>query len=456
VLRAAALEHNRLVQYRHLVAAVFVVALFADVLDATIVNVALPTLGRELHVGSAALEWIVTGYLLSLAVWIPASGWFGDRFGTRRVFLIALSVFLLGSALCGLAWNAGSLIAFRVLQGAGGGMLTPVGTAMVVRAFPPHERARGSAIIAIPAVLAPVLGPVLGGWLVDTVGWRWIFYVNIPIGVVGLGFAAVVLQEYREQEPGHFDHTGFTLAAVGLVSLLYGLSRVPLEGWTSPAVIAGLAVGIVAGAILVRIELQHPRTMLDFHLFEDRLFAVANLTNGLTMAALAGTLFIVPLYLQDLRGLSALDSGLTSVWQAIGLLCVMPLAGLLYRRAGARRLVIVGLSGTAMSAVLLTLVDPDTSFWWIRADLFGRGVSFGLALLPLQTATFANVGLEATGRASAVFNCARQVASSLGVAALASALTAATGAAGFQAAFAASAAIGVAATAAALRLPDER
>jgi EmrB/QacA subfamily drug resistance transporter len=444
----------RHIPYRYLVATAFIIALFADVLDATVVNVALPTLGRELAVGNDVLQWVVTGYLLSLAVWIPASGWLGDRFGTKRTFILALSIFVAGSALCGLAWSAGSLIAFRVVQGIGGGMLTPVGITMVVRAFPREERARGSAIIGVPAVLAPVLGPLIGGYLVDGAGWRWIFFVNLPIGVFGLAFAAMVLQESREVKPGRFDLRGFLLAAVGLVTLLYGLSRVPDEGWNSPAVIACIAAGVLAGLALVKAETRRREPMLDLTLFKDRLFAAANVTHVLTVAGLVGTLFLVPQYLQGLRGLSAWESGLTSFPQAVGLVCAMPLASFLYPRTGARALAFAGLLITAASAALLAMTDLESELWLIRAILFARGIGFGLVLLPLQTATFANVSLSATGRASALFNTARQVAASLGVALLASVLASATSAIDFHLAFGASALLGLAAAGAALRLPE--
>src|SRR5206468_10678327 len=177
-VRRQTIGRLRRLEYKHLVAIVFITGLFLDILDATVVNVALPTLGRDFGAGATSLEWVVTGYLLSLAVWIPASGWVGDRFGTKKTFLFALVVFTTGSAACGAAWSVQSLIAFRLLQGVGGGMLTPVGTTMLFRAFPPEERAHASAVLTVPTAIAPARGPVLGGWLVDHASWRWILYVN--------------------------------------------------------------------------------------------------------------------------------------------------------------------------------------------------------------------------------------------------------------------------------------
>src|SRR5439155_11896316 len=193
------------IEYKYIVGVVFVFGLFMDLLDMTITNVALPTLKFDFSTSTTTIEWVVTGYLLSLAIFIPVSGWAGDRFGTKRTFMFALAMFTLSSFLCGLAWNIESLIAFRVLQGVGGGMLTPVGTAMLYRAFPPSERARASSILAVPAALAPTMGPVLGGYLVEFQTWRWIFWVNLPVGLVALAISALFLREQREATSGRLD-----------------------------------------------------------------------------------------------------------------------------------------------------------------------------------------------------------------------------------------------------------
>src|SRR6266513_2410484 len=233
------------VPYKWIVAAVFVCGMFIDILDTTIVNVALPDLGREFHASTASIEWIVLGYLLSLAVWIPASGWIGDRIGTRRVFLFALGMFTLASALCGQAHSLGELVAFRVLQGVGGGMLVPVGTAMLFRSFPPIERAKASTVLFVPTVLAPVLGPVLGGWLVTDVSWRWIFYVNLPVGVLAFTIGFLFLREEREGHAGRFDLPGFLLSGSGLALVLFALTQGPDKGWRSPEVLGAGVGGVV-------------------------------------------------------------------------------------------------------------------------------------------------------------------------------------------------------------------
>src|SRR6201989_2969819 len=198
------------------VSVVFVAAMFMSIMDTTIVNVALPTIGRDFSVSSTAVDGVSIAFLVSLAVFIPASGWLGDRFGGKRVLLAAIVVFTVASALCGLASSLGELVIFRVLQGAGGGMLSPVGMAMLFRPFPPEERIRASSILTVPTTLAPALGPVLGGLLVTDLTWRWVFYVNVPIGAATLAFGARFLRQHAESRPGHFDLAGFLLSGIGL------------------------------------------------------------------------------------------------------------------------------------------------------------------------------------------------------------------------------------------------
>lgn len=412
----------RRLEYKWIVAVIFVTGLFMDILDATIINVAIPELQRHFGTTGATIEWIVTGYLLSLAVWIPASGWLGDRFGTKRVFLFALAMFTGASVLCGLAWSIESLIAFRILQGVGGGMLTPVGTAMLFRAFPPEERAAASSVLTIPTVIAPATGPVLGGLLVTHVDWRWIFFVNVPIGVLGFVFGAKYLREHREPDAGRLDVAGFVLSAVGLAAVLYGLSQAPEHGWGSPEVLAALLGGAAAFVALVVVELRTDEPLLSFRLYRNRLFRNANLANFMSSGALLGLLFLLPLYLQRLRGFSALESGLATFPQAIGVMLTARFVGRLYPTVGPRRLLSGGLFGIALASLPFVFVGLETSPWWIRLIMFVRGVFFAFAIVPLQAASFATISPADTGRASSLFNTGRQVGSALGVAALATIL----------------------------------
>jgi EmrB/QacA subfamily drug resistance transporter len=414
---------NRL-EYKWLVATAFVVGIFMDIMDSTITNVALPTLGRTFHAGNTTLEWVITGYLLSLAVFVPASGWIGDRFGTKKTFMFALAMFTLTSALCGLSWNIGSLIAFRLLQGIGGGMMTPVGMAMLFRAFPPHERAKASAVTIIPTFIAPTFGPSLGGWLVTDVSWRWIFYLNLPMGIFGLIFTAIYIREHREPTAGGFDRWGFLCSGAGLALILYALSQGPDRsiGWLSLRVLGTGLTGIGLFVALVVIELRVREPMLAFRLFRDRMFRNANVFSFMAMGGMMGALFLLPLYLQQLRGFSALDSGLATFPQALGMIVVVQISSRIYHRVGPRRLMAAGMAGSALTTLMFVFVGLHTDLWWIRGIMLARGLSMGMAMVPMQAAMFSTIKPQDTGRASAITSTNRQVAGSIGVAALATVL----------------------------------
>jgi EmrB/QacA subfamily drug resistance transporter len=408
--------------YKRVVAVAFVVGVFMDVLDITIVNVALPTIRRDFGASESALEWVVTGYLLSLAVWIPASGWFGDRLGTKRVYVTALVVFTIGSALCGLSQNIEQLVAFRVVQGIGGGMLVPVGQSMLYRAFPPSERARASAVLSIPSVLGPALGPVLGGIIATHTSWRWIFLINIPFGIAAIVFSARFLKEHREPTAGAFDRGGFVLSALAFGSLLFGLAEVPRKGWTDALTLGPMTAGLLLMGGLVVYETRHPDPMLAFRLLRDRMFRVGNVVNIFGMGAFVGSMFVLPFYLQQLRGLSPQTSGLTTFTQAIGYILVSRSVGRAYLRIGPRRMIAFGLALTGVFNLAFQLVDVDTDLWWIRLIMFGRGMCLPLLFIPLTAASFARIAPADTGRGSSLFATQRQVASALGVAVLAAVL----------------------------------
>ena len=401
------------------VSVVFVAAMFMSIMDATIVNVALPTIGRDFHVAPTAVNSISIAFLVSLAVFIPASGWLGDRLGGKRVLLAAIVVFTVASALCGLASSLGELVAFRVLQGVGGGMLAPVGMAMLFRVFPPEERIRASAILTVPTTFAPALGPVLGGLLVTDLSWRWVFYVNLPIGAAAFVFGAIFLRQVEQANPGRFDLPGFLLSGLGLGLLMYGVSEGPNKGWHSTDVLATIAVGIVLLVIMVIVELRTTQPMVDLRLLANKLFRASNIVMVLASVAFLGTLYAISLYYQDGRGLSALGSGLSTFPEALGVMAGAQLASRwLYPRLGPRRHVAIGLVGTAASIGLLALLGPTTSLWWARLLMLTLGFSMGQIFVPLQAAAFATISPAATGRASTMFNAVRQLGGAIGVAVL--------------------------------------
>jgi EmrB/QacA subfamily drug resistance transporter len=398
------------------VSIVFVVAMFMSIMDSTIVNVALPSLSRQFNLAGTSIDAVVVGYLVSLAIIIPASGWLGDRVGTKRVFLSALALFTVSSALCGLATSYPMLIGFRVLQGVGGGALTPVGTAILYRTFPPVERVQVSRILNIPTVVAPATGPILGGLLIDKLSWHWIFYVNVPIGIVAFLFGLFFLQEHRENTVKSFDLAGFLLAGFGLALTMYALSEGPNEGWLSVGILASGIIGIVTLVAFVFVELRSTHPILDLRLFRNRAFRTSNVVTLFSSAGFLGVLYAAPLFLQQARGADALTSGLTTFPEAIGVLISAQIVARLYPTIGPRRLIIGGLTGVAIVMALMTLMGHDTSFWLLRVLLFLTGAGMAFSFTSVQAASFANISSAETGQASALFNAQRQIGASLGVA----------------------------------------
>ncbi len=405
------------------VGAVFVSAMFMNIMDITIVNVALPTIGRDFHIAPTAVDGIVIAYLVSLAVFIPASGWLGDRFGGKRVLMSAIVVFTLGSVLCGLAQNMTELVIFRVIQGAGGGMLAPVGMAMLFRVFPPSERVRAASIMTIGTTLAPAIGPVLGGLLVTELSWRWVFFVNLPIGIAAVTFGALCLERSAPQDAGTFDIPGFILGGAGLGLVMYGVSEGPLKGWGSPAVIASCVIGVSLLAALVFVELRTTQPMVDLRLLSARLFRSSTSVIFLSSAAFLGALYLIPLYFQDARGLSALQSGLSTFPEAFGVMIGAQFASrLIYPRLGPRRHITGGLLLLTVIMFLLTQITLTTSLWLIRGLMFLLGMVVAQVFVPDQAAAFAMISPASTGRASTLFNTSRQVGSAVGVAVLSTVL----------------------------------
>lgn len=397
---------------------IFVLSMFMAIMDVTIVNVALPTLGRDFHVSPTGVDIVVTAFLVSLAVFIPASGWLGDRFGTKRTLLTAIAIFTTASALCGQAHSMTELVIYRVLQGVGGGMLTPVGLAILYRTFPPEERVAAARILVVPTALAPALGPVVGGLFVTHLSWRWVFYVNVPIGIIAFLFGLLFLSEHKESQPGRFDLAGFVMAGAGLALLMYAVSEGPSRGWSSPLIMATGVVGAILLGVLVFHELHVREPLLNFHLLRDRLYGTSCVVIFLAMASFLGTIYAVSLYFQDGLGLSALSAGLSIFPEAIGVMAGAQLAGHLYPRVGPRRVIAAGLGALALILVLTVFSDAGTTLWYMRALLFGVGLAVGHVFVPTQAAGFATIRSESMGRAAGLFNADRQLGSAVGVALL--------------------------------------
>jgi EmrB/QacA subfamily drug resistance transporter len=404
------------------VSVVFVAGMFMTIMDSTVVNVALPTLRRDFGVSTASVSGVVTSYLVAVAVVMPASGWLGDRAGGKRVMLCALGLFTGASAACGAATRAAELVAFRAVQGAGAGLLIPVGMTMLYRTFPQAERIRATRLLMAPTLLAPALGPVLGGVIVDGLSWRWIFYINVPVGAAAIAFGAAFLPRHREHAAGRFDLPGFVLAGLGFPVVMYALNVAPGDGWASPGILAAVLAGLAMLAAFVWTELRTAEPMLPLRILGNRLFRPASLQTAAGGAGFLGTLFLVPLFLQNGLGYSALHSGLSTFPEALGGIGGIQISSRLYRRVGPRRLMMAGPLAAAVPITLMSTLGPADAAWAMPALMFCTGFSFGFAMAPAQTAALATISMAETGRATTLFNVQRQAGQALGVAVLATVL----------------------------------
>ena len=404
------------------IAVVVIMGAIMSVLDTTIVNVALHDLTRDLHAPLASIQWVITGYLLSLAAVIPVTGWAVRRYSARRLYLIALVVFTAGSALCALATNSTELIAFRVLQGIGGGMITPIGQMILVKAAGPRNLPKVMSFIGVPIVLAPVFGPTLGGLLLQTVGWQWIFLINAPVGAVALVLALRLLphDEAGTAQAGRLDVAGLVLAAAGVVGITYGLSESESAG---SLVASSVLIPVLAGLVLLALfvlrsrRTEHP--LLDLKLFANPAFRAASIVTFCLGAALFGAMILMPLYFQTVRGEDALHTGLLMIPQGIGGGIGMFLSGRATERLGAGRTSLIGGLILAAATIPFVLVTATTPFAAIGSAMLVRGIGVGLAIMPAMTAAFSVLTKEQVNDASPQLTVLQRVGGSLGTAIIA-------------------------------------
>jgi EmrB/QacA subfamily drug resistance transporter len=409
------------------IAIVVVIGAIMSILDTTIVNVALQTLREDFDTSLTTVQWISTGYLLALATVIPLTGWSAERFGTKRVWIGVVVMFVVTSALCGAAWSIDSLIAFRVLQGLAGGMIMPVGMIALAQAAGPQRMGRVMSVVGVPMVLGPVLGPVIGGLIIDNISWRWIFYVNVPVGAVGLVLATKLLpagralgraaQEGHERPP--LDWLGLILGCPGVALLVFGMSEYGSKssfGATSvwlPFVI-GIAA-LVAFVVHARTA-EHP--LVDIKLFRGAGFSAAAGTVFLVGLALFGAMVLLPLYYQIDRGQSPLEAGLLLMPQGVGAAAGMSLGGRLTDRYGAGRVVLAGLAILTAGTVVFATVDATTPYWLLSIGLFVRGLGLGGAMMPSMAGAYATLRSEQVPRATPMLNVVQRVGGSIGAALL--------------------------------------
>ncbi len=416
----AAQSTDRIEPYVWKITGVVILGMIMSILDTTIVNVGLDTLGRELHASISQIQWVATGYLLALAAVIPLTGWSARRFGAKRVYLSSIALFTVGSALCGVAGSATSLILFRILQGLGGGMIMPVAQMIMAEIAGPKRMGRVMSITVMPAMLAPILGPVAGGLILEHLHWSWIFFVNLPIGIVALALGARMLPHSELGAPGKLDVAGLALLVTGMPAIVYGLAEIGSRGtFKSPAVVAPIAAGLALLAAFVLHALRTERPLLDVRLYANRIFSAASLTTFGLGAALFGAMILIPLYYQQVRHESVIATGLLLAPQGIGMLMTAPFAARVTERFGGGRVAIVGVSLLCVSSLPLALIGPDTSFVAISASLFFRGVGIGLSFIPTMTVAYASLRTDQLSDATPQMNVLQRVGGAIGTAVLA-------------------------------------
>lgn len=407
---------------RWLPLAVTTVGSFMSILDSTIVNIALPSILRDFHADVGNGQLVLTSYILALAVVIPLTGFLGERVGMKRLYMITLTLFTAGSILCGFAWNLQSLILFRIIQGLGGGMLQPLGMAIVFTMITPLERGYFVGMLGLPVLLAPLVGPSLGGYLVQYASWRMIFLVNLPIGAANVVMAYFLLKETARKSGIRLDVRGFAYAFVAFPTLLLGLSRGAEEGWGSPLVIVLLLIGAVAFLMFVRTELSQPDPMLQLRLFSSPMFRLAIGIQGVTQFSLFGLQYLLPLFLQTARGWGASQTGLVLLPQGFVSFVTMNLAGRNYNRIGPRPLAVTGLTILVITTAICTQLDATSGVPLVLGLVSLRGMALGLVSQTIQVVAYNTMPEGQVPRATGLMNMFIRVNSSFVTAVLTSVL----------------------------------
>jgi len=409
--------------HRWWVLGVAVLGSFMSILDSTVVNIALPKLIAVFNTDVHGAQWVLTSYLLALAIVIPMTGYLDERFGGKNVYILTIALFTIASALCGFSWSLNSMIFFRVLQGLGGGLIMPLGMILLLREFRPAERGAAMGIFGIPLMLGPAFGPTLGGYLVQYVDWRFIFYINLPIGIFAVIAASRVLRDVPRRLGQTLDVWGIALVALGSGSLLLGIGNGPADGWTSGTVIAEVVIGIASLISFVVVELSVPHPLLELRLFRSLTFSTAVFVTLVVQVGLFGAIFLLPLFLQNLRGMGAMETGMLLIPQALTVSIVMPIAGKIFDRFGPKVLLVPGLSLLAISTYMFHTLGVNTPNIQIIEWLMLRGVGMGLAMMPATTVAMNAVPRHLLGRATALTNALQRISGSFGTAIMATILT---------------------------------
>jgi MFS transporter, DHA2 family, multidrug resistance protein len=425
-----ALYHPKNKFYKWFVLANIMLGTFMAVLDSTIVNVGLPKIMSSFGVGLSTIQWVITAYMLAMAAMLPTSGWLADKFGYKRVYFWGLFTFTLGSLLCGLSDNEGTLIMARVIQGLGAGTIQPLGMAIITREFPLRQRGLALGFWSIAAAASVSFGPLIGGYLVDNFTWQLIFDVNVPVGVLALLFTFLIQREFINPNSRKFDFIGFISVIIFLPVLLYALSEgnaaTNSKGWSAPYILGCFAVAFVAFVVFITRELNTKNPLLDLRLLGDHNFGLGNIIMFIFSMGMFGSTFLLPLYLQNSMGYTALQSG--AVFLPVGIIqgAIAPLSGILSDKTNAKIPIFTGVTLLIFSFYLNSDLSFLSEHSFIMTSLYIRGFGMGLIFTPLSTLSLLTVPRDKMAQASGILNTIRQIGGSLGVALLSTLLTSRT------------------------------
>ncbi len=390
--------------------------LFMIMLDNTVVNVALPSIQRDLDADLSELQWIVTGYALTFAALMLVGGKLADAYGRRLIFVLGIAVFTFASLLCGLADSSEMLIAARVLQGVGAALMNPATLSIIAATFPPRERGTAIGIWAGVSALALAIGPLVGGLITEHLDWSWIFFVNVPIGILGIAASFVFIDESRDETHERLDLPGLATSGVGLFALTYGLIEANTYGWSSARIVGSFVLAGVSLLAFVALERRQRAPMLPLELFRSGTYTGANLVVLLVALAMFGVFFFVSLYMQNILGYSAVQAGAAFLPMTILIILVAPVAGKTSDRIGSRGLMTAGMVLIAVQLILFSRLTEDASFWNLFPALMIGGIGMSLTMTPSAAAATRSVPVDKAGVGSAVLNSARQVGGTMGIA----------------------------------------
>jgi EmrB/QacA subfamily drug resistance transporter len=414
------IDEEKITTAQWLALLVLIIGTFLAILDNSLMNVALPKLMAVFGSSQTDIEWVVTGYMLASAVVVPMGGYLADRFGYKTTFLTTVVGFVIGSALCGIAWSDTSLIVFRIVQGLGGGFIMPVGMAMLYQIMPRSKIQVAMGIWGISAMAAPAMGPTLSGYLVDNFSWRYLFYINVPIGIIAVGLGYFLLKETPKKAGLKFDFIGAALSVIVFGTLLLALTDGQTDGWLSLKIVGLFFISFFSFALLLWYELGIENPVLDFRLMKNSIFSLSLAASSFVMIAMQGGIYLMPIFLQSVTGLTPMETGLVLMPQSIAMAFMMPVTGKLVSKYGVVPLGVIGLLIIGVTTLELHVLTQQTTTHWISILLIFRGIGIGLCMMPLSSAGMNTLPNHLIGRASSLSNVIRNVMASFGIAALTS------------------------------------